>query len=260
MRDPLLYIIAAATLIIATVNVSTKLSDADSYGAEMAWQNPATTEFSSGFALIIIMPFLFAFFDHQAITFGNWHRKLSFYIVASILFSLTHVFLMVGARQLAWPILFDRSYDFFAGGPGALLYEYQKDVVTFLMYLLIATLQRQVILARTAKASTTDPIMLKSGSTTILLQPAEFLFAKSAGNYAEITSLSGTHLARITLAELGRLLQSTGSDAVRIHRSCIVNRTAILETAPIAGGDLSVKLRGGERLRASRRYKDQLTQ
>ena len=80
-----------------------------------------------------------------------------------------------------------------------------------------------------------------------------------ACNYAQITSLSATQLARITLAELEALLQANGCDAVRIHRSCIVNRAAILETTPIAGGDLTVKLRGGENLRASRRYKDKLS-
>ena len=258
LTDPLLYIIAAVTLVIAAVNVSTKLSDASGYGAAIPWQDPVTTEYSSGLVLIIILPFLFAFFDQHPITRINWHRKLPFYVATSILFSLAHVVLMVAARQLAWPMLFDRPYNFFAGGINELVYEYRKDAITFLMYLLIAELQRQVLLAKTSRATTHEPIILKSGATTILLQPAEFLFAKSAGNYAEVTSLSGTQLARTTLAELEALLQQSGCDAVRIHRSCVVNRTAVMETAPIAGGDLSVKLRGGEKLRASRRYKETL--
>jgi len=257
-RDPLLYVIAGVTLVISAVNVSTKLSDAADYGAAMPWQNPVTTEYSSAVALILILPFLFTFFRRYPFSLAGWHKLVLPYIAASILFSLVHVFLMVAVRQTAWPMLFDRPYNFFSGGIGELIYEYRKDAITFLIYLLIAELQRQVSLAKTAKTPMVEPITLKSGATTILLQPAEFLFAKSAGNYAEVTSLSGTQLARITLAELENALQSGGCDAVRIHRSCIVNRTAIMETTPIAGGDLSVKLRGDEKLRASRRYKDKL--
>lgn len=258
VRDPLVYIIAGATLVIAAVNVSTKLSDAEGYGSPLPLADPLTTEYSSAVALIIILPFLFAFFSHFPVSKANWPKRLMPYLASSIFFSLAHIFLMVIARQMAWPILFERPYNFFADGWGELVYEYRKDAITFLLYMLIAELQRQMLLAKQAKKTSAEPITLKSGGTTILLQPAEFLFAKSAGNYAEITSLSGTQLARTTLGELEALLQEKGCDALRIHRSCIVNRTAIMETTPIAGGDLSVKLRGGEKLRASRRFKDSL--
>lgn len=258
MRDPLLYSIAVVTLVIAAVNVSTKLSDAADYGRALPLSNPLTTEYSSGLALIIMLPFLFAFFSMRPVSLKNWYLQLPPYILASIIFSLIHVFLMVTTRQLAWPLLFDGPYNFFAGGISELIYEYRKDAITFLMYLLIAELQRQILLAKSAKAAAIEPVTLKSGATTILLQPAEFLFAKSAGNYAEVTSLSGTQLARTTLSDLEALLRQSGCNAVRIHRSCIVNRTAIMETSPIAGGDLNVKLRGGETLRASRRFKNGL--
>ena len=259
-RDPLIYGIAVVTLIVAAINVSIKLSDAARFGATMVWQNPATTEYSSVLALILVLPLLFAFFDARPISLKNWPQQLLPYIAASLLFSLAHVFLMVGMRTAVWPLLFDGSYDFFSGGPGALLYEYQKDAVTFVTFLLIAQLQRQMIAAKAAglQAKPPEPITLKSGAATILLQPQEFLLAKSAGNYAEVTTLSGTQLARITLTELEATLQAHGCDAVRVHRSTIVNRAAIMETTPIAGGDLMVILRGGDSLRASRRYKDAL--
>jgi hypothetical protein len=256
MRDPLVYLIAFVTLVIAAVNVSTKLSDAIDFGAPLPLTNPITTEYSSAAALILLLPFLFSFFDRHPFTPAAWRSLLLPYIGASILFSLSHVFLMVMIRQAAWPILFDSNYQFFHGGYGKLIYEYRKDAITFLLYGVIAELQRQISLARAAGQSAAEPITLKSGATTILLRPAEFLYAKSAGNYAEITSLSGTQLARVTLKELADLLQTSGCDAARIHRSYIVNRSAIMETSPIAGGDLNVKLRGGETLRASRRYRN----
>lgn len=258
ISDPLLYLIAGVTLVIAGVNVTTKLSDAADYDGVLPLSNPMTTEFSSGAALILMMPFLFAFFDMKPLAQGKWHKIIFPYIAASVVFSLTHVFLMVLIRQAAWPFLFDAPYDFFASGHNELLYEYRKDAITFMLYVLIAELQRQIKLANATKHVAPDPIILKSGATTILVQPAEFLFAKSAGNYAEITTTGGEHLARITLAELEAILREKGCAAARIHRSYIVNRKAIAETSPIAGGDIKVRLRGGQTLRASRRYKENL--
>ena len=257
VRDPLIFIIAAVALVIAAINVSVKLSDAAGFGAAMPWQNPVTTEYSSVVALILLLPLLFGFFSLRPVSLKTWQSLLLPYLGASIVFSLAHVFLMVAMRTAVWPLLFSGPYSFFNNGFGALLYEYQKDAVTFVSFVLISELQRQVGLAK-AKSQQPEPIALKSGAATILLQPAEFLFAKSAGNYAEVTSLSGTQLARITLAELEATLQGRGCDAVRVHRSYIVNRGAIMETSPIAGGDLMIKLRGGDSLRASRRYKDAL--
>ena len=97
-RDPLIYGIAVVTLIIATINVSIKLSDAARFGATMVWQNPATTEYSSAAALILILPLLFAFFDTRVLSLKNWPQQLVPYIGASLLFSLAHVFLMVSMR------------------------------------------------------------------------------------------------------------------------------------------------------------------
>jgi hypothetical protein len=257
-RDPILYIIAAITIMIALVNISTRLSDAENYAAPIKWQNPVTSELSSAAALIILLPFVFAFFDHYSFTIKTWRTRLVLYIASSILFSVAHVFLMVLMRQAAWPILLDAPYNFFAGGAGELLYEYRKDAITFILFVFFAGLQRQLKVAQAAEKKDIEPLTLKSGATTILLQPAEFLYAKSAGNYAEVTSFSGTQLARITLAELETALQARGCDAVRIHRSCLVNLIAIMETSPLAGGDLSIKLKDGETLRASRRYREKL--
>lgn len=257
-RDPVLLMIAAITLVIGVVNVQTSLSDAANLGKELSPLHEALGEFSSIFVIILLLAPVFALFDIYPITRQNWTRRAVPYVTASLVFSGIHVSLMVLLRHLLWPWLMGGSYEFFDDDYDAALYEYRKDAVTFGLYMIIAGLQRQVQQAKEAASKTIEPITLKSGATTILLQPAEFLYAKSAGNYAEVTSLSGIQLARITLKELTGLLVENGCDAVRIHRSVIVNRSAIMETAPIAGGDLTVKLRGGEILRASRRYKDSL--
>ncbi|WP_321394940.1 LytTR family DNA-binding domain-containing protein [Emcibacter sp.] len=246
-----------ATVVIAVVNVMTKMSDARGYGRDLPLADPLVTEFSSALAIILLLAPVFVFFDKMPLTRGTWQRALVPYIGASLVFSVLHVMIMVMIRKVAWPILFDGSYVFFTTGFSEALYEYRKDLVSFLLYFTLHKLQRQVKMAGKAGREKA-PVVLKSGATTILLHPYEFLFAKAAGNYVDIISRSGTQLARITLAELEKLLRDYGCDVVRIHRSYIVNRATIMETSPLAGGDLNVKLKNGEILRASRRYKDRL--
>lgn len=256
--DPILLVIAIITLIIGVVNVQTSVKDAADLGRQVSTLQEATGEFTSIAVIILMLVPVFALFDSLPLTRANWKHTLLPYLAFSVAFSAIHIFLMVMIREGLWPHLVGGEYEFFTTGFAEALYEYRKDAVTFGLYVLIWELQRQIRQAKASAKVIADPISLKSGATTILLQPAEFLYAKSAGNYAEVTSLSGTQLARITLSDLADLLQAKDCDAVRIHRSVIVNRSAVMETAPIAGGDVTVKLRGGEVLRASRRYKDAL--
>ncbi len=257
-RDPVLLTIAVITLLVGIVNVQTSISDAANLGRELSPLKESLGEYTSIFIIILMLAPVFAFFDTYPITRQNWLKRIIPIVGASVLFSGVHVSMMVLVRKLLWPILVGDSYEFFDDDYDAAFYEYRKDLVTFLLYFLVWELQRQIRQAKSSAIKAADPITLKSGATTILLQPAEFLYAKSAGNYAEVTSLSGTQLARTTLTELTKLLNEKGCNAVRIHRSVIVNRGAVMETTPIAGGDLTVKLRGGETLRASRRYKNAL--
>lgn len=260
LKDTMLWVMVGVLLAVTISNVTTIISDAARAGAPVPWQRPVLTEVSSAVGAILMMPFLFAFFERLPLRTSNWISRLPAYMAVSMAFSAGHVFIMVMIRKAFWPVLFNAPYEFFGRYGGEAFYEYRKDAVTFLIILLLYTLERQVAQARAAKAAPQDPVLLKSGSTTILLQPSEFLYAKSAGNYAEVTSAAGTQLARVTLTELEALLREKGCDAARIHRSYIVNKAAITETAPIAGGDLNLKLRNGETLRASRRYRDKLEQ
>jgi len=263
-RSPILLAVVAVTLIIAAVNITTMIDDFANAGRILDWRQPVLTELSSAAVLIVLLPFTFAFFEAAPLRPARWLNRVPIYLAASILFSALHVSGMVLIRKFFWGPLFGGPYEFFGDLIGTSLYEYRKDFATFLLFMVVFHLQKQVLEARKAAqtlgagARKAEPIALKSGATTILLQPAEFLYAKSAGNYAEITSLSGTQLARVTLKELTDQLTAAGSNAARIHRSYIVNRAAIMETSPIAGGDLKIKLRGGETLRASRRYRDGL--
>lgn len=257
LKNPVFWVMALVTLIIAAVNITTKIDDYAGAGRSLDWRDPVLTEYSSALLIIFLMPVTFSFFEKLPLRRDKWINLLPYYFGASLVFSAIHVAGMVLLRKIFWPLMFEGRYEFFGHWFWTSFYEYRKDLVTFLMLLFIYLMDRQLRQAK-AQASELAPITLKSGATTILLNPSEFLYAKSAGNYAEVTSLSGMQLARVTLKELEELLTESGCNAARIHRSYIVNRSAIMETSPIAGGDLTVKLRGGETLRASRRYRENL--
>jgi two-component system LytT family response regulator len=75
-------------------------------------------------------------------------------------------------------------------------------------------------------------------------------------NYVLVHAAGEQHRVRATLA--GLLDQLDPRHFVRIHRSIVVNVDHIREVQPWFGGDYVAILRGGRRLKVSRRYRDQL--
>ena len=109
-----------------------------------------------------------------------------------------------------------------------------------------------------AEARQTHRLTLKCGGRTLRIAADEFRAAQAAGNYVEIRLAGGEHLARSTLTELERQLSEAGIDAVRVHRSWLVNRDAIREIAPTGEGDVAITLDTGAKVPGSRRYRDRL--
>ncbi|WCL54451.1 LytTR family DNA-binding domain-containing protein [Gimibacter soli] len=249
--------VIAITGVFLVVNANTMVSDYESIGQPIDWRKPVLYEFTSALAILIMLPGIIATGERWPPRRTSWWRHLPVYLASTIAFSAGHITLMVLMRMAAFPLLFEGSYDFFYRGLGALPYEFWKDARTFVLLFGGFILFGDALKAA-AQRSGGLPIELKSGATRILLDPADFLFAKGAANYAEITSGSGESLARITLSELQEKLAAEGVPAVRIHRSYIVNRAAIRTIDPIAGGDMKLTLKDGRTLRASRRYRAEL--
>jgi len=71
-----------------------------------------------------------------------------------------------------------------------------------------------------------------------------------ADDYAEVSTLSGRHLVRITMAELEKTLDP--AIFIRVHRSRIVNAQRIARAEPAGGGRLLLHMEDGEAITASR--------
>lgn len=71
-----------------------------------------------------------------------------------------------------------------------------------------------------------------------------------ADDYAEVATLNGRHLVRMTLAEFERSLDP--ERFLRVHRSRIVNFERIVRAEPAGGGRMLLHMEDGEAIPASR--------
>jgi two-component system LytT family response regulator len=96
-------------------------------------------------------------------------------------------------------------------------------------------------------------LVIRSIGRVQFVDVAQIDWLEASGNYVEIHAGAESFLHRERLRILEAELDP--ADFVRIHRSIIVNRAAVVEIRPIAAGDCSVLLRDGRRVRLSRTYR-----
>jgi DNA-binding LytR/AlgR family response regulator len=71
-----------------------------------------------------------------------------------------------------------------------------------------------------------------------------------ADDYAEVRTLAGKHLVRVTLADFAQSLDP--AKYVRVHRSWIVNTHRIARAEPAGGGRLLLHMETGQTISTSR--------
>ncbi|SDM66054.1 LytTR family DNA-binding domain-containing protein [Maricaulis salignorans] len=195
----------------------------------------------------------------------RWTRWLPAHIGGLLVFSALHVGAMGLTREALFPILFNHSYQFFEDPLWqTFIYELRKDALSYASVVLILTGFRTIqwhrleAAAARTEARTHHRVNLKCGGRVMHLAASEFSSAKAAGNYVEARFGEREYLARMTLSELDNLLRDAAVDAVRVHRSWLVNRDMITETVPTGEGDVTLTLSNGETIPGSRRYRDRL--
>ena len=81
---------------------------------------------------------------------------------------------------------------------------------------------------------------------------------EAAKNYVTVHAGGARYRLRTTLDRLEERLDPAAF--VRVHRSSIVRVDRVAELQPWSHGDYVIVMRGGERVRLSRRYRDRLEQ
>lgn len=234
-------------------NYSTMVTDLRRSGSgEPAW-HVAVWQGSSTLVWLLLTPAIWHATARITPIALGWPRAILSHALLTLPASLIHILAMIALRHLAYALA-GESYQFTQDWSAALLYEYRKDVVTYLTLALFAS-AAQWALRRgdTAAAQDCASVLEVSDGRLVLHIPlAEIGWAAAAGNYVEIGWRERTVLQRLTLAAIAERL---GSGFVRIHRSRIVRRDAIRSVETERSGDFVVTLDDGTALRGSRRYR-----
>lgn len=91
---------------------------------------------------------------------------------------------------------------------------------------------------------------IRSGDEIQPIDVHSIVSITGADDYAEVATLEGKHLVRMTLAEFEKCLDP--ARFIRVHRSRIVNVERILRAEPAGGGRLLLHMHDGEMIPASR--------
>jgi len=254
-RRSLWLILAGALFILvqSIANVESTLADFARLGRIESHAHVWIWELSSVATWLALTPAIWWLLARARPPRMAWPLVVVTHAAATVPLSLIHVLGMIGLRELAYGAM-AQSYHF--DWPGALIYEYRKDVAT---YLLLAGFlaYAQWLLARPAAAARTEPRILEVADGTVTHRvPIEAIdWAAAAGNYVEIAWGQRMLLHRSTLAALAEQL---GPGFARIHRGRLVRREAVRSIETDKSGDFTVTLASGATLRGSRRYREGL--
>jgi len=98
-----------------------------------------------------------------------------------------------------------------------------------------------------------DPLsryFIRSGDEILPIDIQAIVSIKGAGDYAEVSTPTGSHLTRMTLAKFEKILDP--AHFVRVHRSTIINLQSVILAEPAGDGRLLLQLSNGEEILTSR--------
>lgn len=101
-----------------------------------------------------------------------------------------------------------------------------------------------------------ERLMIRSASHVYFVKPADITWVEADGDYVSIHTSGRKHLVRETMKQMEGRLAMQGFQ--RIHRSSLVNLSAIRELIADDNGDYQVILHDSTTLKLSRSYRDEL--
>ena len=248
------FVVILAVIMVA--NAESMLSDLAADGVHLPPHLVWSWEWTSMIAWLSAYPFLWigvARFRPPRFSYG---QVVAVAALGCVLASAWHIGVMVALRKLYYALDGAGLYRFFGPIPHRILYEFRKDVATYLQFVALAVIAQWAI----ARAATPpDPgaktLAVNDGAVTHHVPVNEIESVSAAGNYVEIGWAPRTLLHRATLASVEEEL---GKAFVRIHRGRLVRRDAVRRIETDKSGDFTVTLASGTAVRGSRRYRDRL--
>jgi DNA-binding LytR/AlgR family response regulator len=118
-------------------------------------------------------------------------------------------------------------------------------------HLIRALQQLEVIAKRQAPR-----IAFKAKGRILFLDLAEIVAVQAEGNYVSLRHQPNPYLLRESLTSMAEKLKPYGF--IRIHRSVVVNISAVEEIQPLPTGEYRLRVKGGEQYLVTRTYKNNL--
>ena len=240
------------------------------------WE-PIVWEYSSAFATLLLFPVIAIFLKRYP---WNWQHLLKCLLalfIAGLIYSLSHVAIMVGLRELVY--FFTTSAYQFADSVSSLLfelfYEARKDLWSFVFFVLLISVYRYAIGQWLGDAHRIDKRHVDEGSKPdsshdlkslgemllvrklgkeFLIKTKDIEWAEACGNYVNLRIGEEFYPMRITMTDFTK--QSSSLNIVRTHKSFAVNLNFVHSIESKSSGDAEVIMRSDKRIRLSRRYKN----
>jgi two-component system LytT family response regulator len=99
-------------------------------------------------------------------------------------------------------------------------------------------------------------IAFKAKGSILLLDLADIVAVQAEGNYVSLRHRPNPYLVRESLSSMAKKLKPYGF--IRIHRSVVVNISAVEEIQPLPTGEYRLRVKGGQEYLVTRTYKDNL--
>src|ERR1700751_2210344 len=99
-------------------------------------------------------------------------------------------------------------------------------------------------------------IAIKVKGKILFLDVAEIVAVQAEGNYISLRNRTNPYLLRESLSSMAEKLKPYGF--MRIHRSVVVNISAVEEIRPLPTGEYRLRVKGGKEYLVTRRYKHNL--
>ena len=260
-----LLLIGALT-VGGVASVITQIADVESLGLSFERWELIVWESSSRLVILALVPAILLFDRYLPLTWKNWRRGLPAHLLASLIFSLVHVHLMLLLRKAAYAFV-GRSYSF-NDWFGQLIYEYLKDVRAYFALLFIIYAYRFILLRMQGEASElsvqeTKPqpeearpperFLVRKLDKEFLIAAKDVERLESQGNYVYLHVQGRAYPLRSTMAAIEARLEP--AKFVRVHRSHIVNTDYLTAIEPTDAGDARLKMRDGASVPCSRTYR-----
>jgi DNA-binding LytR/AlgR family response regulator len=99
-------------------------------------------------------------------------------------------------------------------------------------------------------------IAFKAKGSILLLDLTDILAVQAEGNYVSLQHRSNPYLVHESLSSMAEKLKPYGF--IRIHRSVVVNISAVEEVQPLPTGEYRLRVKGGKKYLVTRTYKHNL--